>query len=251
MEAPAKSGRPEGHQDPARAETATPSRAPDTARCPVSLTASTKPLQGLNHVVRFRSVARLERTIASESEDRFAGYVEALSTALGHVDRRGPFKDYCFGLLMPVRAQKRRPAPPRGSWANCSPALVLAALRRSRELVSRAPDERDTGWFLPSMSVMVRWRPGSSTTLNFRRGKTFGRRPPTILWAPRASGTIFRSPVLVERQACASLPIACRLYLPEGWARSRSSQRGRVYDVALHTKPDIALDQSGLPCSVL
>ena len=47
--------------------------------------------------------------MAAESEDRFAAYVDSLSTALGHVDRRGPFKDYCLGLLMPVERKSIEP----------------------------------------------------------------------------------------------------------------------------------------------
>jgi len=35
------------------------------------------------------------------SESRFAAYVEALSSALGHADRAVPFRSYCAGLLLP------------------------------------------------------------------------------------------------------------------------------------------------------
>ena len=47
--------------------------------------------------------------MAAESEDRFAAYVEALSAALGHADRRAPFRDYCLGLLMPVERKSVEP----------------------------------------------------------------------------------------------------------------------------------------------
>ncbi len=47
--------------------------------------------------------------MAGESENRFAAYVEALSAALGHADRSGPFKDYCLGLLMPVERKSVEP----------------------------------------------------------------------------------------------------------------------------------------------
>ncbi len=45
--------------------------------------------------------------MASESEARFAAYVEDVSTALGHADRSGPLRDYCLGLLMPVEQAER------------------------------------------------------------------------------------------------------------------------------------------------
>ena len=47
--------------------------------------------------------------MAAESEERFTAYVEALSAALGHADRRGPFRDYCLGLLMPVERKSVEP----------------------------------------------------------------------------------------------------------------------------------------------
>jgi hypothetical protein len=39
------------------------------------------------------------------SEARFAAYVEALGTVLGHADRQQPMHDYCLGLMMPIRRQ--------------------------------------------------------------------------------------------------------------------------------------------------
>ena len=47
--------------------------------------------------------------MTAESEDRFAAYVEALSAALGHADRRGPCRDYCLGVLMPVERKSVEP----------------------------------------------------------------------------------------------------------------------------------------------
>ncbi|HVP98734.1 MAG TPA: IS701 family transposase, partial [Roseiarcus sp.] len=35
------------------------------------------------------------------SESRFAFYVERLASALGHADRRAPFRSYCAGLILP------------------------------------------------------------------------------------------------------------------------------------------------------
>jgi SRSO17 transposase len=34
-----------------------------------------------------------------DSEARFAGYVEGLSSVIGHADRAGPLRDYCAGLM--------------------------------------------------------------------------------------------------------------------------------------------------------
>ena len=38
---------------------------------------------------------------ARSSESRFAAYVEAITSALGHADRAAPFRSYCAGLLLP------------------------------------------------------------------------------------------------------------------------------------------------------
>ena len=38
---------------------------------------------------------------AGGSESRFAAYVEAMTSALGHADRAAPFRSYCAGLLLP------------------------------------------------------------------------------------------------------------------------------------------------------
>ena len=35
------------------------------------------------------------------SESRFAAYVRALVSVIGHADRAGPLRDYCLGLIMP------------------------------------------------------------------------------------------------------------------------------------------------------
>lgn len=47
--------------------------------------------------------------MAGTSEERFSAYVESLSAALGHADRRGPFRDYCLGLLMPIERKSVEP----------------------------------------------------------------------------------------------------------------------------------------------
>ena len=36
-----------------------------------------------------------------DSEARFKAYVEGLAGVVGHVDRAGPLRDYCTGLMLP------------------------------------------------------------------------------------------------------------------------------------------------------
>ncbi len=54
--------------------------------------------------------------MVSGSEARFAAYVEALSTAVGHADRTGPLRDYCIGLLMPG---ERKSVEPMAAVTSC------------------------------------------------------------------------------------------------------------------------------------
>src|SRR5271154_5906701 len=46
---------------------------------------------------------------ARASEARFVGYVESLAEVLGYVDRAGPLKDYCTGLLLPGERKSVEP----------------------------------------------------------------------------------------------------------------------------------------------
>jgi hypothetical protein len=49
-----------------------------------------------------RSAARrlkMDRQVADHSESRFAAYVQALTSVMGHAHRAAALKDYCVGLL--------------------------------------------------------------------------------------------------------------------------------------------------------
>jgi SRSO17 transposase len=46
---------------------------------------------------------------ARGSEARFVEYIESLAQELGYVDRAGPLKDYCTGLLMPGERKSVEP----------------------------------------------------------------------------------------------------------------------------------------------
>ena len=44
-----------------------------------------------------------------DSEARFAAYVEGLASVVGHVDRAGPLRDYCTGLMLPGERKSVEP----------------------------------------------------------------------------------------------------------------------------------------------
>src|SRR5580693_5555901 len=48
----------------------------------------------------------LPEIIWDGQEERFAEYMYSIGKALGHSDRRGPFQEYCIGLLLPGNDRK-------------------------------------------------------------------------------------------------------------------------------------------------
>ena len=68
------------------------------------------------------------------SEARFAAYVEAPGTVLGHADRQQPMHDYYLGRLMPI---ERKSVEPRA--AVTAPAHVAAKHQSLLHFVGNAP----------------------------------------------------------------------------------------------------------------
>lgn len=195
--------------------------------------------------------------MVSGSEARFAAYVEDLSTALGHADRTGPFRDYCLGLLMPVERKSVEPLA-----AVTAPARVAAQHQSLLHFVGQG------GWSDDRVLAKVR-----DIVL-----PAIERRGAIEAWIIDDTGFPKKGKhsVGVARQYCgqlgkqdncqvavslsvanhaASLPIAYGLYLPEDWCADpvRRAKAGVPDDVVFRTKPQIALDQirealaAGLP----
>ncbi len=87
-----------------------------------------------------------------ESEAAFSAYVDHLVEVIGHADRVAPLRDYCLGLLMPL---KRKSVEPMA--AVTAPPRVAAKHQSLLHFVGQAPwsDEallaqvRDLGLGLP------------------------------------------------------------------------------------------------------
>src|ERR671932_1731576 len=180
-------------------------------------------------------------------EERFDDYVERLGDVLGHADRRGPLRSYTTGLLLPGERKSVEPMA-----ARVDPGRVGAAHRSLHHFVAKAAWDDDAlpeavrGYVLPALQ----------------------ERGPIRAWIVDDTGLAKKGKlsVGVARQYCgqlgkrdncqvavtlsvatehASLPIACRLYLPEAWADdpARRAMAGVPEEVAFATKPAIALDQ--------
>jgi len=173
--------------------------------------------------------------------------MEGLATAAGHEDRHAPLKDYCKGLLLPGERKSIEPMAARLDAENTQ------ALRQSlHHLVAKAP------WSDEALLEQVR-----NHVL-----PTMQKQGPTVAWIVDDTGFPKKGKhsVGVAHQYCgqvgkqdncrvavslsvatwsSSLPIACRLYLPEEWAEDteRRAKTEVPREVEFQTKPMIALDQ--------
>ena len=82
---------------------------------------------------------------ARASETRFVEYVESLAEVLGYVDRAGPLKDYCTGLLLPGERKSVEPI-----------AAIVAPSRVSAEHQSLLRFVGQSAWSDESLLAKVR-----------------------------------------------------------------------------------------------
>lgn len=180
---------------------------------------------------------------------RFQAYIEHLGGAVGHADRREPLAAYCTGLLLPGDRKSVEPMA-----ARIAPGEVGAKHQSLHHFVAKAP--WDEARLLAAMRDYVLPK--------------MDRQSPIRAWIVDDTGIRKkgRHSVGVARQYCgeigkqdncqvavtlsvasdhASLPIACRLYLPEAWVNDEERRRkaGIPEAIAFRTKPQIALDQIG------
>ncbi len=195
----------------------------------------------------------MDRQVADHSASRFAGYVQALTSVIGHADRAEPLKHYCMGLLA---APGRKSVEPMA--AVTAPAAVSAQHQKLLHFVANAP------WSDTRMLAKVR-----EVVL-----PKIERREPIEAWI--IDDTSFPKKgshsVGVHHQYCgqlgkqancqvvvtlsianhhASLPIAYQLYLPEAWTQDAARRKeARIPDsVTFRTKPQIALEQIEAACA--
>src|SRR5215211_14032 len=180
-------------------------------------------------------------------EARFAAYLEAIAAVLGDVRRAASARAYCTGLLLPGERKSVEPMA-----ARIEPGRVQARHQSMRHVVAKA------AW-------------GDAAVLRAVRGlvlPAIERHGPVRYWI--VDDTAFpkqgRHSVGVARQYCgqlgkqdncqvavslsvandqASLPVAYRLYLPEGWAggAERRAKAGVPEAIGFETKTAIALGQ--------
>jgi SRSO17 transposase len=181
------------------------------------------------------------------SESRFIGYVEAISSALGHADRASPFRSYCAGLLLPGDRKSVEPMA-----ARVQPGRVQAAHQSLHHFVAKSEWSDDAVLAAVRAHVLpVIGRRGRIRALIVDDTGIPKKGKHSVGVARQYCGQLGKQDncqVAVSVSAAndhASLPIAYRLYLPHEWADDpvRRRQAGVPDDVVFQTKPQIALDQ--------
>ena len=180
---------------------------------------------------------------------RFHAYIEHLSEAMGHADRHAPLAEYCTGLLLPGERKSVEPMA-----ARVAPAEVGAKHQSLHHFVAKAPWEETKllasvrSYVLPILEKMAPIRAWIVDDTGIPKK---GRHSVGV--ARQYCGELGKQDncqvavTLSVANAHASLPIACRLYLPEAWTEdeARRKKAGVPDEIAFATKPQIALDQSG------
>src|SRR6266852_9200041 len=187
-----------------------------------------------------------------KTETRFAAYVEGLASVVGHVDRAGPLRDYCTGLMLPGERKSVEPMA-----AKTAPARTAAQHQSLLHFVGVA------AWSDEKVLAKVR-----DLVL-----PDIERHGPIEAWIIDDTGFPKKGThsVGVARQYCgqvgkqdncqvavslsianrhASLPVAYRLYLPKDWAEDGERRRtaGVPEEIGFKTKPEIALEQLRSAC---
>jgi SRSO17 transposase len=183
----------------------------------------------------------------SPEEERFEAYVERLSLAVGHEDRREPLRAYLSGLLLP--GERKSVEPMAAKW---DPLHVRARHQSLHHFVAKAP------W--PEQALL---RVARDYAL-----AGFERHAPIAAWVIDDTGFPKKGShsVGVAHQYCGvlgksancqvavtvslvnallSVPAGFRLYLPESWAHNPERREAAEVpaEVKFQTKGAIALSQ--------
>jgi SRSO17 transposase len=202
----------------------------------------------------------MDQSSGRNPETRFAGYVEGLSSVLGHADRIGPLRDYCTGLILPGERKSVEPMA-----AKTAPARTAAQHQSLLHFVGVATwsDEKVLGkvraMVLPAME---RQEPIQAWIIDDTGFPKHGKHSVGVQHqycgqlGKEANCQVAVSLSIANHSA--SLPVAWRLYLPKEWIKDKARRKkaGVPRDVSFKTKPEIALDQirwackAGLPRAV-
>jgi SRSO17 transposase len=190
---------------------------------------------------------------SDDSAERFSAYLDEIAGVMGHAARVAPMRDYCSGLLLDCRRKSAEPiaaatAPDATSAKHQSLLHFLAkgawsdakVLGKVRELVLPQMERHGPieAWIIDDTSFP---KCGShSVGVSHQYCDQLGK---------QANCQV--AVLLSVANHAMSLPIAYRLYLPEGWAKDEERRRkaGVPDEVEFRTKPKIALEQIEWACA--
>ncbi len=188
----------------------------------------------------------------ARSESRFAAYVEGLVGVIGHVDRAGPLRDYCVGLMLPVERKSVEPmaavtAPERTAaqhqsllhFVGQAPWSDAKVLAKVREMVLPEMERHGAieAWIIDDTGFPKKGRHSVGVTRQYcgQLGKQDNCQVAVSLSVANHD---------------TSLPVAYRLYVPKDWAldKARRGEAGVPEEIGFETKPEIALAQIRAAC---
>ena len=185
---------------------------------------------------------------------RFDAYLSRLCEVLGHADREGPMREYCAGLMLPLKRKSVEPIA-----AQVGPRAVSAKHQSLLHFVGNA------AW---SDEAMLR----SVHDYVMQRMPEDGRKGFVLVVDDTGHPKQGRNSVGVARQYCGllgktdncqvavsvskanalmSVPLTYGLYLPQEWVKDAARRKAAKVpqDVGFATKPQMALKQLAWVCA--
>lgn len=187
----------------------------------------------------------IEITTETTREQRFDQCVALLAEAVGHTDRATPVRDYCTGLLLPIKRKTMQPmaaavAPDRATAKHQSLQRFITDAPRRDEPVLKVARE----YALPALER----HGGVEATIVDETGiPKQGRHSVGVARQYCGQlGKVCNCQVAVSlslANSWASVPIAWQLYLPREWAegQARRTKAGVPLLIRFRTKPQMAL----------
>ena len=173
--------------------------------------------------------------------------MEGLAKAAGHADREIPLRNYCTGLLLPGERKSVEPMA-----ARLAPDNVRRMHQSLHHVVADAPWSDEEVLRQVRHSVLPAMRKQGSVVCWIVDDTGFPKKGSHSVGVARQyCGQVGKQEncrVAVSLSVATwsvSLPIAFRLYLPEGWTqdKKRREAAGIPEQVQFQTKPQIALQQ--------
>jgi SRSO17 transposase len=202
------------------------------------------------------------KEIEMELTEEFERYLEHVSEGLGRSERKTGMKNYCQGLMLPLKRKSFEPLA-----AAVDPYRVPALHQQLQQFVAASPwsDEgvlsRVQSWVLPKMRTeRQEWVFLIADDTGLPKAGTH-----SVGVARQYCGQLGKTDncqvavSLSIATAEASLPIKYRLYLPDTWTDdpTRCEAAGVPEDIVFMTKPQISLAQireakaAGLPGDIV